>query len=90
MKKTLLLVFVLGLFFPALLFGQNFPSSLIPAGLPPIPSTDAEGGSFLSSMPLLKGVKLGKVSAQSERASRLPTHRRQHEHPCCRGHRNSP
>jgi hypothetical protein len=63
MKKTLLLGLVLGLCFPALVFGQNFPSSLIPASLPPCPSTssDSEGGSFLSSIPLLKGVKLGKI-----------------------------
>lgn len=63
MKKMLLLVLVLGVFFPTAILGQNLPTSMIPPGLPSLPSTggDSDSGSLLSTIPLVKGLKLGKV-----------------------------
>ncbi|MGO9565942.1 MAG: hypothetical protein ACLP5H_00230 [Desulfomonilaceae bacterium] len=63
MKKILLLAFVLGAVFPAVLLGQNISPSLIPTGLPTLPpmGEDSTAGTFLSSLPLIKGLKQGKV-----------------------------
>ncbi len=62
-KKTMLFAFILTIFLPAILFGQSLSPSLIPVGSPAMQSTggDSEGGSFLSSLPLLQGLKAGKI-----------------------------
>ena len=59
----MILVLVLWVFFPTAILGQNLPTSLIPTGLPPLPSTgqDSDSGSLLSNIPLVKGMKLGKI-----------------------------
>ena len=63
MKKMLLLALFLGVFFPAALFAQNLSPCIIPAGMSSISSTceDSEGGSFLSSLPLVQKLKAGKI-----------------------------
>jgi hypothetical protein len=63
MKKILLLALVVGVFFPGVLLGQNLSPSLIPTGLPSLPAMgeDSSAGTFLSNLPLIKGLKVGKV-----------------------------
>ncbi len=63
MKKMLLLVLFLGVFFPAALFAQNLSPCIIPAGMSSMSSTgeDSGGGSFLSSLPLVQKLKAGKI-----------------------------
>ena len=63
MKKILLLALVFGVFFPGVLLGQHLSPSLIPTGLPSLPSMgeDSATGSFLSGLPLFKGLKAGKI-----------------------------
>ena len=63
MKKILLLVFVIGVFSPAVLFAQNISPGLIPTGLPSLPSMgeDSATGSFLSNLPLVQELKAGKI-----------------------------
>jgi hypothetical protein len=63
MKKILLLAFVLVAVFPAILLGQNISPSLIPTGLPSLPpmGEDSATGNFLSNLPLVQGLKAGKI-----------------------------
>jgi hypothetical protein len=63
MKKIILLVFVLGVFFPAALLAQNLSPGLMPTGLPSLPSMgeDSATGSFLSNLPLVQELKAGKI-----------------------------
>ncbi len=63
MKKIVLLVLVTGVLFPSALFAQHISPSLIPTGLPFLPSMseDSATGSFLSNLPLVQGIKAGKI-----------------------------
>ncbi len=63
MKKIVLLVLVIGVFFTAGLFAQNISPGLIPTGLPSLPSMaeDSATGSFLSNLPLVQELKAGKI-----------------------------
>jgi hypothetical protein len=63
MKRMVLPLLVCCLVFPGTLLAQTFTPSLLAAGLPAVPSPgqESEGGSLLSTMPLLKGLKVGKV-----------------------------
>ena len=63
MKRALLFALVLGVLAPSILIAQTISPSLIPTGLPALPSTgqDADGTSLLSSLPLVKGLTAGKI-----------------------------
>ncbi len=63
MNRVLLLVVFLAVFFPAALVAQNISPSLIPTGLPSLPSMgeDSATGSFLSNLPLVQELKAGKI-----------------------------
>jgi hypothetical protein len=63
MKKNLLVALALGALFPTILFGQTLSPTLMPATFPAMPSTggDSESGSFLSNLPLVRGLKVGKI-----------------------------
>ncbi|MGB6067408.1 MAG: hypothetical protein WBG50_21595 [Desulfomonilaceae bacterium] len=63
MKEILLVVLLLGVFFPAVLFGQSTCSSLIPTCSSSLPSKseDSATGSFLSNLPLVQGLKAKKI-----------------------------
>ncbi|MGO9116321.1 MAG: hypothetical protein ACLQPD_01790 [Desulfomonilaceae bacterium] len=63
MKKIMLFAFVLGVFLPVIVFAQTPLPSLIPVTLPGTSSTvgDSEAGSFLSNLPLVQGLKMGKI-----------------------------
>ncbi|MGA8833236.1 MAG: hypothetical protein ACLQT6_15810 [Desulfomonilaceae bacterium] len=63
MKRVLQLFLCLAIFFPTVLFAQSLSSNLIPTGLPAMPSMsqDADGESFFSNLPLVKGLKAGKI-----------------------------
>ncbi len=63
MIKILVLLVVIGVFFPAALSAQNISPGLIPTGLPSLPSMgeDSTIGSFLSNLPLVEGLKVGKI-----------------------------
>jgi len=59
----MLFAFVLGVFLPVIVFAQTPLPSLIPVTLPCTSSTvgDSEAGSFLSNLPLIQGLKMGKI-----------------------------
>jgi hypothetical protein len=63
MKRILLLALVFAVFFPGVLLGQQISPSLIPTGLPQLPQMgeDTSASGFLASLPLLKGLKMGKI-----------------------------
>ena len=63
MKIVLQVTFCLAIFFPTVLFAQSLSSNLIPSGLPSLPSMgqDSEGGSVLSGLPIVSGLKVGKI-----------------------------
>jgi len=63
MKKILLLALVFGVMFPTVLLGQTISPGLIPTGLPSLPSMgeDSATGHFLSNLPLVQGLKAGKI-----------------------------
>ncbi|MGO8879100.1 MAG: hypothetical protein ACLPVO_17465 [Desulfomonilaceae bacterium] len=63
MKRILQLFFCLTILFPTILFAQFLSSNLIPSGLPSLPSMgqDSEGGSVLSGLPIVSGLKVGKI-----------------------------
>jgi hypothetical protein len=63
MKKILLVAIVLGMLSPSALLAQKISPSLIPTGLPSLPSMseDSATGSFLSNLPLVQGLKAGKI-----------------------------
>jgi hypothetical protein len=63
MKRILILLVGLCAFFPSILLGQTISPGLIPTGLPAVQSVsqDSDGGSFLTSLPLVKGLTAGKI-----------------------------
>jgi hypothetical protein len=63
MRKTLLFAFVLGMFVPAILFAQNISSNFGPSALtcPQSAGENTASGGVLGSLPLLKGLKAGKL-----------------------------
>lgn len=62
MKKILLIMLILCAFSPMILYGQTISPTAIPTGFSlPAAGQDSDGGSFLSSLPLLKGLKTGKI-----------------------------
>ena len=63
MQRILQVLISLTFFFPAVLFAQSVTPNLIPSGLPAMPSMsqDTDGGSFFSNLPLVNGLKVGKI-----------------------------
>ena len=63
MRRILQVLISLAFFFPAILFAQSVVPNLIPSGLPAMPSMsqDTDGGSFFSNLPLVNGLKVGKI-----------------------------
>jgi len=63
MKRIQQVLLCLIILFPSVLFAQSLSSNLIPSGLPSLPSMgqDSEGGSVLSGLPIVSGLKVGKI-----------------------------
>ncbi len=61
MKRIVVFAFLVGAFCPAILFGQTPSPNLVPMGMPAPPSTSEESASFLSGLPLVQGLKAGKI-----------------------------
>lgn len=63
MKKLVRFLVVMIVLFPAIVSSQNPSLNLMPSGFPTgsSPGQDSENGSFMSSLPILKEFKAGKV-----------------------------
>jgi len=63
MKKLLVVAIILGVFSPSAVLALTISPSLIPTGLPSLPSMseDSAAGSFVSNLPLVQELKAGKI-----------------------------
>ncbi len=63
MKKTALLACIIGVLFPAIVFGQTLSPGLLAVGLPAVPSVGESfvSTNFFSGLPLIQGLKSEKI-----------------------------